>query len=125
MACFLPFLHGQKTQPKQPSARIEADYPIKVHVSGIHIRSHCVEMFLKAYCEDKLYVDATLEGKKVDLMGNSVTMMGNSVPMQPGDYVARFKNEDSDHEPQEIGQKYEVLLSNGAVWQCQVAGFSE
>jgi hypothetical protein len=50
-------------------AKPGTDYPIQVHISGIHIRTHCGSI-LKS-CDDVLYADATLNGKKVDLMVKS------------------------------------------------------
>ena len=46
------------------------DYPIQVHVSGIHIRTHCGSIIKSG--NDVLYADVTLKGKKVDLMGEIV-----------------------------------------------------
>lgn len=65
-----------------------------------------------------LYADATLNGKKVDLMGEIVSI-------SPGDYVARFAKKAPAPGLQEIGQKYEVLFPDHTYWRCTVAGFSE
>ena len=112
LVCTLPFIHGQSSPKTKPGV----DYPIKVHISGIHIRTHCGSF--TQMCDDVLYADATLNGKKVDLTG-AVTRI------QPGDYVARFAKKLHTPGLQEIGQKYEILFPDRTYWRCTVAGFSE
>lgn len=116
--CFLPFLQVLEAQSVQEKAQTKpgADYPIQVHISGIHIRTHCGSIIKS--CDDMLYADATLNGKKVDLMGEIV-------PIPPGDYVARLAKKTPVTDLQEIGQKYEVLFPDNTYWRCTVAGFSE
>lgn len=110
--CFTPIGFGQTNS----SAHAAADYPIKVHVSGIHIRSHCGSF--TNYCEDTLYADATLNGAKVDLMGDVATIA-------PGDYMGRLVKKSPPSALHEIGQKYEILLFDQTTWRCTVEGFSE
>jgi hypothetical protein len=118
MAGFLPLLHGQKTRYSQdPPTRKPAksanklDYPIKVHISGVHLRPYPNEPSV-------FYVDATLDGKKVDLMGDAV-------PIVPGDYVARFRKKSHSTNLQQLGQKFEILFPDNTYWPCSVEGFSE
>lgn len=117
MSCFLPFLHGQEPRDARQPARDAhgADYPIHVHISAIHIRTHCGTL---THCDDALYADATLDGKKVDLMGDNV-------PITPGDFVARPVKKSHADDLQLLGQKYEILFPDKTHWLCTVAGFSE
>ena len=114
MICFLPSLHGQQTRlgQKPPKAAPGTDYPIKVHISGIHIRTQYRSL------DDLLYADATLNGKKVELVGDDV-------PITPGDYVARFVKKSHGDDLQLLGQKYEILFPDNTYWRCTVTGFSE
>ena len=116
MICFLPFLHGQEPQSgREPAKAPPTDYSIQVHISGVHVRTYCGTF---TRCDDALYADATLNGKKVDLMGENV-------PMIPGDYVARFVKKAHSDDLQLLGQKYDILFPDKTYWRCTVAGFSE
>jgi hypothetical protein len=113
MICFLPFLHGQEPRnTREPAKAPPTYYTIRVHISGVHIRNSARAM------DDVLYADATLNGKKVDLMGENV-------PMIPGNYVARFVKKSHSDDLQLLGQKYEILFPDKTYWRCTVAGFSE
>jgi hypothetical protein len=116
--CIFPFLQVVKAQSVQEQAqtKLKTDYPIQVHISGIHIRTHCGGVIKS--CDDVLYADATLNGKKVDLVGEVV-------PIVLGDYTARFAKKTPVTSLQELGQKYEVLFPDNTYWRCTVAGFSE
>jgi hypothetical protein len=50
---------------EKPAKAPPTDYTIHVHISGVHYRLH-----------DVLYADATLNGKKVELMGLDVPHSG-------------------------------------------------
>lgn len=115
IAFFLPVLMAQSVQ-EGARTKPKSDYPIQVHISGIHIRTHCGSLVKS--CDDMLYADATLNGKKVDLMGEVV-------PIPLGDYVAHLAKKTPVPDIQEIGQKYEVLFPDNIYWRCTVAGFSE
>jgi hypothetical protein len=118
LLCATPFSYGQRARGAQSDhgTQSKTDYPIQVHISGIHIRTHCGSVIRS--CDDVLYADATLNGKKVDLMG-AVTSIA------PGDYVARLQKKSPVRDLQEIGQKYEVLFPDHTYWRCTVTGFSE
>ena len=117
LAFFSSLASGQKTRFAQvgPKAKPGVNFPIKAHISGIHIRTHCGSF--TNFCDDVFYADATLHGKKVDLMGSIV-------PIPLGDYVAKQVKSPVPG-LQEIGQKYEILLRDGSIWRCTVTGFSE
>ncbi|MDR3723494.1 MAG: hypothetical protein P4K83_03285 [Terracidiphilus sp.] len=118
LLCAMPFSYGQRASGAQSErgTQSKADYPIQVHISGIHIRTHCGAVIRS--CDDVLYADATLNGKKVDLMGTVV-------PIILGDYVARLQKKSPVSDVQEIGQKYEVLFPDHTYWRCTVTGSSE
>jgi hypothetical protein len=96
--CFLFLLQALEAHSMQERAQTKpgTDYPIQVHISGIHIRTHCGSIVKS--CDDVLYADATLNGKKVDLMGEVV-------PISLSDYVARLAKKAPVTGLQEIGQK--------------------
>jgi hypothetical protein len=60
--------YGQKTRFGQelPHAKPGDDYPIKVHISGLHYRGEYVG---SGQDEDVIYADAVMNGKKVELRG--------------------------------------------------------
>jgi hypothetical protein len=59
-----------------------------------------------------------VNGKKIDLKGSYA-----EIPL--GDYLARLGKNTPNANLTELGQKYEVVLPDGTVWRCIVAGFSE
>jgi hypothetical protein len=71
LLCAVTLIRGQKTRFGQslPKAKPGVDYPIQLHVSGAHIRSNCSSFGNVVKCEDMMYVDAILYGKKIELMG--------------------------------------------------------
>ena len=66
-------MYGQKTRlgqglPSLPSAKSGTDYPIKVHISGVHYREEYLEGYpLSNRTEEVIYADAVMNGKKVEL----------------------------------------------------------
>src|ERR1700761_8426742 len=79
---------GQKTRfgDELPHPKPGVVYPIKVHVSGLHYRTEYVGSGLN---QDVTYVDAVLDGKKVELQTRQYS------PVKPydlslGDYQARL-----------------------------------
>jgi hypothetical protein len=114
MVCFRPSLHGQEPQEaRAPAKAPRTDYTIQVHISGIHINCGSV-----LHCDNVVYAEAILNGKKVELMGDNV-------PIIPGDYVARFAKKSHSDDLQLLGQKYEILFPDKTYWSCTVVGFSE
>src|ERR1700761_2107706 len=67
--CCSLVMTGQKTRYGQdpPHAKPGTVYPIKIHISGIHSRT---EYASPGLYEDATYVDAILDGKKVELQVN-------------------------------------------------------
>jgi hypothetical protein len=67
---FLSPCFGQKTRYGQ-SSPVLAGPEIKLHIGAAHIRERCANVSLSPQidCRDALYVDAVLNGKKVELVG--------------------------------------------------------
>ena len=124
--CFLPFLHAQKTRYGQepPKAKAGVEYPINLHISGIHIRTDWMEPREGASRCTIVTADATLGGQKIELTGDCFP--GHYLlRLLPGDYQARLLKD-----PHKIGgtplyREYEVLLPDKTVWRCTVTGISE
>jgi hypothetical protein len=126
--CFCSLaLYGQKTRYGQTPANAKpgVDYPITMHITGLHIRTHCVYPWVGALtCGDVLYVDSVFDGIKIELMGdfNSSAFFDN---LSPGDYQARLAAKNPGAILTSFGQKYELLLPNNAVWVGSITGYSE
>jgi hypothetical protein len=126
--CFCSLaMYGQKTRYGQtPSnAKPGVDYPIQLHITGLHIRTHCAYPLLGRFtCDDVLYVDAVFDGIKIELMddGSSNSVFGM---LSPGDYQARLAAKNPGTILTSFGQKYELLLPNNAVWMGSITGYSE
>jgi hypothetical protein len=122
----IPSLQAQKTRFGQvpPMAKPGVDYPLLLHVTGVHIRSHCEPSLARASCDDVLYVDAVLNGMKIELMGDTVT---NSmrVYLPPGDYQARLTAKNPGTILTALGQGYELLLPGKSIWDGSISGYSE
>jgi hypothetical protein len=125
--CCVPFLPAQERHYGQepPKAKQGVDYPIKVHISGIHIASHCTAFAGHALCEDALYADALMDGKKIELMGDAAFFPGYQVPLLPGDYQARLLKDAHKVGDSRLYQKYEVLLPDRITWRATVTGIFE
>jgi hypothetical protein len=61
--CFSALAQKTRLQQEVPHAKPGVVYPIKVHVSGMHYRT---EAFGESIA-DVMYMDALMEGKKVEL----------------------------------------------------------
>src|ERR1700733_13443641 len=114
-------MHGQKTRLGQalPHARPGEDYPIKVHISGIHYRG---EYFGSGQTADVIYADTVINGKKVELRGN------REIPFQfvpLGDHQARLVKDPHNMGDTPIFQVYDVVLPDKTLWRCTVTGTSE
>ena len=122
--CCFPFLYGQKTRIGQapPKARAGIDYPIKVHISGIHVRTPC----RGEVCRDVVYADAIVNGKKIELMGDWIWFPGfYRLAVAPGDYQARLLKDAPKEGTTPIFQEYELILPERTIWRCTVTGISE
>jgi hypothetical protein len=134
LVCAASSLYGQKTRFGQaPRAKQGVDYPLKVHVSGIHIRTYYASpswtgpnFLATERNEDVAYVDAVLNGKKIELLGGWTWIPGYyQTPLSPGDFQARLLKDSPKMSVGPVGQEYELLLPEGIVWRCTVTGVSE
>ncbi|MGB9408535.1 MAG: hypothetical protein WCA89_13430 [Terracidiphilus sp.] len=134
LLCTATSIYGQKTRYGQepPYAKKGVDYPIKVHISGTHIRKDCNEHWYQrnarsngdVICIDVVYADAIVNGMKLEVMGDwSYSNYQHS--LLPGDYNARLLKADHQKDESPIHQVYELVLPDRHVWRCTVTGISE
>jgi len=129
MLCLLVLVsasQAQKTRFGQtpPKAKPGVDYPIRLHVTGVHIRSHCEESLSRASCGDLLYIDAAVDGMKIELVSDVGTgFVGLYLP--PGDYQARLTAKSPGTILTALGQGYELLLPDKSLLSADISGYSE
>jgi hypothetical protein len=126
--CLSASVFAQKVRYGQelPKAKAGVDYPIRIHVSGIHLRPYCKNAGGDdAWCSDVIYTDAAMNGQKIELMGNQVWLPFAPVALVPGDYQARLLKPGHREGANPIGEKYELLLPDRTIWRCTVTGISE
>ena len=69
LACSAPMNYGQKTRFGQKTeAPNRAEYTLKGHVSASRLQTECA----KGICNNVLYADVILNGKKLTLSGIAV-----------------------------------------------------
>jgi hypothetical protein len=115
--------HGQKTRYGQepPHPKPGTIYPIKVHISGIHTRT---EYEGGGLYDDGTYVDAIIDGKKVELQVNHDHEEIYGLPPL-GDLQARLLKEPRRPNNTPLFREYELLLPNNTIWRCNVTGIFE
>jgi hypothetical protein len=130
LLCITSLICGQKTRYGQspPKAKPGVDYPIKVHISGMHIRQYCKPYWGEKYissCDDVVYADAIMNGMRIELMGYSETGSIKFLESLPGEYHARLMKDNINAGLLSIGQKYELVFPDRTTWQSTVTGISE
>lgn len=131
-------MQGQKTRFGQelPLAKPGTDYPVVLHVYGVHVRTDCEDRnhFNGGDCVNVVFADVTLNGRKLELEGSdgqlSWRWTGNipdkpdrrPLPLKLGDFHARTLKGSSGSE---LGDEYELLLPNNRVLRCVVTGMQE
>jgi hypothetical protein len=98
---------------------------LKVHISGARIRPDCSQPGSLVTCSDRLYAEALLNGKKLELKGSAEIIKHNSTIIVPGDYQARLTKDIHNADSSVIAQEYDVLLPDNTVWHCVTTGISE
>jgi hypothetical protein len=123
-------VNAQKWRPGQPPphAKPGIDYPIKVHVYGIHLRNEYDGGGQRA---SLIYADATMEGKKIELCFNLEPYPWfHTVPVLPGDYQARLlkdspkKGAYKTSDPR-LEQEYEFVMPDRSLLDSTVTGIAE
>jgi hypothetical protein len=118
---------GQAPEPAKP-----AEFPLHLHISASHLRRVCSgddsggARLANVSCNaNGLFVDAVLDGRKVELWGDSKIGKLKSVVLTPGDYTAQLANDGHNADQTAISQDYKVLLPDGTIWQCHLSGIVE
>lgn len=125
--CFVPYLCGQRLRYGQtlPKAKPGVIYPVKVQISSIHVRSLC-SVTTEATCEDVAYLEATVNGQRIELMGNWYWDPKHyHLPLTLGDHQARLVKDAPLASAGPFYRKYELLLPDKTVWRCTVTGIAE
>lgn len=120
--CSVASAQGKYRPGQSPVNQNPADYPIKVHVSSTHFRA-CATVSVHSACGGGVYVDASLNGKKVELFG--AVDKHQSALLAPGDYSAMLSRKPRSGGGAVLGQTYFVLLPDKTAWSCEITGFSE
>ncbi len=114
-------LHAQKTRMGQemPFVKPGVNYPVVVHVYGIHVRPDCTE----GYCVNTLYADVVAIGRKLEL-GCATGIpekpyFKKGAPLSFGNFHARVLRNGSGTA---LGDEYELVLPNKRVLGCVVSG---
>ena len=128
IVCSVALVSAQKTRFGQvpPKAKDGVDYPIKIHISGIHLRQDCTKGATGyTTCADVIYADAQLAGQKIGLMGFQIWLPGHPILLVTADYQARLLKAPHPGGPNPIGMEYELLMPDRTIWRSTVTGFSE
>ena len=122
--CSVALVSAQKTRYGQglQKAKPGVDYPIKIHISGIHLGNDCTPQTEYSAC---IFADAKMDGKKIELMGAQIWYPGHAILLAVGDYQARLLKAPKPVGPNPIGAKYELLMPDRTVWDTTVTGISE
>lgn len=131
LLCYSPLLIGQKYRIGQepPKPADPADFTIRVHISASHIRLNCSGddngVVDRVTCGYGLYVEATLDAKKVELWGSSTIGKQQRALLVPGDYMAQLAEDDHNGDDSTISRYYNLRLHDGTIWRCQLSGITE
>jgi hypothetical protein len=125
LAFFVVLVPAQKTRFGQepPKAKAGVDYPVKIHISGIHLRTYCTGA--DASCSAVIYADAMRDGQKIELMGDEIWLPERPIGLVPADYQARLLKAGHQKGSNPIGDKYELVFPDQTIWRCSVTGISE
>src|SRR4051794_37066489 len=90
-----------------PKAKPGVDYPSKVHISASEIRMHCMTFGNNISCEDLLYAEAIVDGRKLELAGHKIDVLSKVGLLVPGEYRARLTKDEHNPDSTIIYQEYE------------------
>ena len=116
-------MYGQKERLGQglPHAKPGDDYPIKAHISAIRYRA---EPIGSGEAAGVVYVDAVLNGKKLELRGDREAPF-QYYKLALGDCQARLVKDPHKMGNTPIFQVYDVVLPDKTVGRFTVTGISE
>jgi hypothetical protein len=120
--CSMASAQGKYRPGQYPVNQNPNDYTINFHVSATHFR-RCASVGLNGLCGNGVYVDAILNGKKVELSGG--VDKHQALLIVPGDYRAMLPKKPRASSTAVLFQPYYVLLPDKTVWPCEITGFSE
>jgi hypothetical protein len=120
-------MHGQDPQFRQLSkkARPGIDYPLKVHISASQIRQRCTTFGSNISCEELLYADAVVDGRKLELTGSKIDVIDKMGLLVPGEYRVRRTKDQHNPDSTVIYQEYELVLPDKTLWHCTLTRISE
>jgi hypothetical protein len=115
-------MQGQKTRWGQdlPLVKTGVNYPIKMHLSGVHYRS----VYDGTGFNGVIYADTVINGNKVELEGMS-GVSSKSYSLVLGDYQARLLKDSHQVGHTPLFQMYELVLPDRTVWRGTVVGIFE
>jgi hypothetical protein len=119
--------YSQKWRIGQPPPHAQAgmDYPVKAHISAIRLRNNYVGAGRN---ETLAYTDVVINGVRIELCGALEPYPGFHIATPlPGDYQARLLEKKGVSLPvvPKLGQQYELVMSDRALWRVTVTGISE
>ena len=119
---FFASADGQSPTGQYPQTQSSSDFTIKVHILETHFRQ-CAEAGPASICHGGVYVDAVMNGKKLELFGEADK--GRARLILPGDHRARLPRKSHSGDSEVLFEKYELLLPDETAWACEITGFSE
>ncbi|MGO8756803.1 MAG: hypothetical protein ACLQG3_01640 [Terracidiphilus sp.] len=122
---FSAFANAQKYRAWQPPPKPYPSivFPLSVHISAIRVRTECGGT---SNCGNTIYVDAILNGKKIELVGSQYYHLDREqARFAMGDYKARALKDATHKDGPHLGQKYEIVVADGTFWPCVVTGLFE
>ena len=126
LAGFAALGQGQKTRFGQAQEKADpAKFTVHVHIAGSRMRPECAVQSGTSVCEDELYADAVIDGKKVELWGKASIGKVHSAVLAPGDYQAQVTDEAHNSDSSVVSRNYILLLSDGSTWHCSLSGIAE
>ena len=120
--CSIASAQGKYRPGQYPVNQNPNDYTIKVHIYATHFRP-CATPGLNSACGEGVYVDAILNGKKVELFGGVDKRRSALIAL--GDYRAMLPKKPRAGGSEVLFQGYYVLLPDKSAWACEITGFSE
>lgn len=120
--CCLALADERNALGQGPPIQNSSDYTINVHVSATHFRE-CAIVGPYPLCNGGVYVDAEVNGKKVELFGEANRDQARLILV--GNHRARLAKKSRVGENEALFQKYDLLLPDMTGWPCEITGLAE